>query len=192
MHLKTPGRRRGDTGAMKSHRPALAAPAVALCALTLPGCDGHPPAATPNPAETSFTALVAECTRTVDARTPVVAATDSGAWSQTGYSPALVQGEVRRTESPATPYVGKIVVKDNIARATAPTEAQARALAPTPDHVLANRTHTFVYSYDGTRWHWQNGMRLSKSPTQADTTEPLALADVETADGGGLAGCLPR
>lgn len=160
--------------------------AALLAIVLLAGCRKAPEP--PSPAETEFNALVAACTRTVAARPAVVRPDSQGGWSKTGYSAALVQGEVQRTESPATPYVGKIVVKDNEARATAPTEAEASAITVTPAHLLANRTHTFIYSFDGTRWRWQNGMRLTKVPSQTDATQPLALADVPA----GFAGCLPR
>ena len=116
----------------------------------------------------------------------------SGEWIKTGYSPALVQPEVTRTESAVTPYVGKIVIKDNEARATAATEAEAKAITLTPSHLLSNRTHTLVYSFDGTQWRWQNGQRLTKMPGQNDRVELVTLAEVSAAGPKGFAGCVPR
>lgn len=149
------------------------------------------PAAPANVAETRFDAIVAACTQSVAGRTPTVRPTEPGTWAKVGYGPALVQRELTRTESPITPYVGKIVVKDNEARATAPTEAAAQAITLTPAHLLSNRTHTFVYRFDGKAWHWNNGSRFTKTPSQSDTTEALTLADV-SAPSKGFAGCLPR
>jgi len=187
MRIKTSHGRTGHTRRVPSlillpPRRMAALLAAALAA----GCGKAPEP--PSAAETEFNALVASCTQAVAARPAVVRPDSQGGWSKTGYSAALVQGEVQRTESPATPYVGKIVVKDNEARATAGTEAAAGAITLTPAHLLANRTHTFIYSFDGTRWQWRNGMRLAKAPPQTDTTEPLALADMMAR----FPGCLPR
>ncbi|WP_298211155.1 hypothetical protein [Acidovorax sp.] len=180
-----------------SHWPQQAAAlAFALSALALTGCDritGEPKAApaAPSMAETDFDALVAACTQSVAGRTDSVRATEKGEWTKVGHSPALVQREVTRTESPITPYVGKIVIKDNEARATAPTEAEAQTITLTPAHLLSNRTHTFVYRFDGKTWHWNNGSRFTKTPSQSDTTEALSQADVSV-PAEGFAGCLPR
>lgn len=181
--------------ALFSHWPQKTA-ALALSALALTGCDrlsGTPKAApaAPSAAETRFDALVAACTQSVAGRTDSVRASENGGWTKVGHSPALVQREVTRTESPITPYVGKIVIKDNEARATAPTEAEAQAITLTPAHLLSNRTHTFVYRFDGKAWQWNNGSRFTKTPSQSDTTQALTLADV-SAPGDGFAGCLPR
>lgn len=167
-------------------RPCLAA--LAAGAL-LAGCDKAPQRL--SAAEAEFNALVAACTQSVAARPAVVRPEGPGRWTKTGYSAALVQGDVERTDVPATPYVGKIVIKDNHARAIAETEAAASAITLAPVHLLANRTHTFIYSHDGTRWRWQNGMRLDKVPSQGDTTVPLTLADAQATDDHGFAGCLP-
>jgi hypothetical protein len=113
-------------------------------------------------------------------------------WAKTGYSPAQVQPEVSATESTVTPFVGKLVIKDNEARATAPTEAEAQAITLTPTHLLSNRTHTLVYSFDGTQWHWQNGQRLTKTPGQNDVMVGLTHAEVSAPGPAGFAGCLPK
>ena len=165
------------------------------CVLALLGC--HQSASTDtaasarSAAEADFNALVAACTQSVAARTPTVRANGQGAWTKVGHSPAQVQSEVTRTESTITPYVGKIVIKDNAARATAPTEAEAQAITLTPAHLLSNRTHTFVYRFDGQQWHWNNGSRFVKTPPQDDTTTVLTQADVALPDSG-FAACLPR
>lgn len=171
---------------------------VVLAALTLAGCDklpGNAPAtattAPPSAAETDFDAIVTACTRSVEGRTATVRPHGPGEWVKLGHSPALVQREVTRTESSITPYVGKIVVKDNEARATAPTEAAARAITLTPAHLLSNRTHTFVYRFDGRQWHWANGSRFTKTPSQSDVTVEVTQAELAAADSG-FAGCLPR
>lgn len=169
--------------------PALRPLIAASCLLALLGCDK--PASTGTPAEADFDAIVASCTQSVAGRTPTVQANDKGEWVKTGHSPAQVQREVTRTESPITPYVGKIVIKDNEARATAPTEAAANAITLTPAHLLSNRTHSFVYSFDGKQWRWDNGSLFTKTPSQSDTTVALTRADV-SAPGQGFAGCLPR
>lgn len=144
------------------------------------------------PAQAGFDALVASCTQFLAARAPHVRSGGSGEWTKTGYSPALVQPELNRTESPVTPYVAKIVVKDNEAQATATTEAGAQAITLTPAHLLSNRTHTFVYSFDGAAWRWQNGQLLTKIPGQNDTIEALTLADMAATGPKGFGGCLPR
>lgn len=173
---------------------AVVAATVALAACDRAGHGPGAPAAAPagagSTAEADFDTLVAACTQSLAGREPTVEADHNGQWTQTGYSPAQVQREVTRTESPITPYVGKIVVKDNVAQASAPSQAQARAITLTPANLRANRTHTFVYRFDGQRWRWNNGLRLTKVPSQNDETAPLALADV--AADNGLAGCLPR
>lgn len=176
--------------------PALTAfAALTLSALVLSGCDKTankaPAAVAPTAAEAAFDAIVASCTQSVASRTPTVRANNQGEWVKRGHSPALVQREVNRTESPITPYVGKIVIKDNEARATAATEAAANAITLTPAHLLSNRTHTFVYSFDGTAWRWNNGSRFTKTPSQSDTNVTLTLADVSE-PGDGFAGCLPH
>lgn len=193
MRIKTLRAGWGDTCTVPSTAHALSRPPRAawlLAAALLAGCNEAPP--TPSAAESQFDALVAACTQTVAGRRAVVRPEGAGGWSKTGYSAALVQGEVKRTETPATPYVGKIVVKDNHARATADTQAAADAVVLAPAHLLANRTHTFIYSHDGQRWQWQNGMRMDKTPSQPDASTPLTLADVQTAEDNGFAGCVPR
>jgi hypothetical protein len=153
--------------------------------------------ATAKQANDRFAAITAACTQFLAAREahvgPISAseAKDSNTWAKTGYSPALVQPEVNATESPVTPFVGKIVIKDNEARATAATEAEAKAIALTPAHLLSNRTHTLVYSFDGTQWRWQNGQRLTKAPGQNDAMAALTLAEVSAPGPKGFAGCLP-
>jgi hypothetical protein len=111
----------------------------ALCLVPLLGCSPQAPS---GPAQTAFDALVAACTQFAAAREAQVRPGASGEWTKTGYSPAQVQSEVTRTESAITPYVAKIVIKDNEAQATATTEAAARAVTLTPAHLLSNRTHT--------------------------------------------------
>lgn len=165
-------------------------PALLAGALLLTGCGKTPPSA--SAADAEFNALVAACSQSVAARPAVVQPDGQGGWTKTGFSAAKVEGEVQRTDTPATPYVGKIVIKDNHARATAGTQAEAEATTLAPIHLLANRTHTFIYRHDGQRWHWQNGMRLSKRTSQADVITPLTLADVLAADDNGFAGCVPR
>ena len=169
-------------------RPLIAA-TLLLPLMSLLGC-GKPE--TGGPAQTGFDALVASCTQFLAAREPHVRPGGSGEWIKTGYSPALVVPELNRTESTVTPYVGKIVVKDNEAQAAATTQDGAQAITLTPAHLLSNRTHTFVYSFDGKTWRWQNGQLLTKIPGQNDTTVALALADVSAVGPKGFAGCLPR
>ncbi|MDP3228279.1 MAG: hypothetical protein Q8N13_09920 [Acidovorax sp.] len=147
---------------------------------------------TSGPAQAGFDALVASCTQFLAERAPHVRPGGSGEWIKTGYSPALVQPELNRTESPVTPYVAKIVVKDNEAQAIATTQASAQGITLTPAHLLSNRTHTFVYSFDGTAWRWQNGQLLTKIPGQNDTTVALTLAEVSAVGPKGFVGCLPR
>jgi hypothetical protein len=163
-------------------------------------------------ANDGFAAITAACTQALAAREPYVAPLDApgapnasgasgapdkpgavagSAWAKTGYSPALVQPEVNATESTVTPFVGKIVIKDNEARATAATEAEAQAITLTPSHLLSNRTHTLVYSFDGAQWRWQNGQRLTKTPGQNDVMVALTLAQVSAPGPQGFAGCLP-
>lgn len=155
----------------------------------LAGCSKPEPT---GPAQTSFAALASACTQFLAARQPHVRPSGPGEWTLTGYSPALVQPEVTRTESPVTPYVGKLVIKDNEAQAHAPTEAAAQAIILTPAHLLSNRTHTFIYSFDGQQWRWQNGQRLTKMPGQNDRVELVTLAEVSAAGPKGFAGCMPR
>lgn len=157
--------------------------------LVLPGCKQ---ATVEGPAKVAFDALVAACTQHLAAREPYVRPGGSGEWIKTGYSPAQVQSEVNRTDSSVTPYVGKIVIKDNEARASAPTEAAAQAVTLTPAHLLSNRTHTFIYSFDGKQWVWQNGQRLTKIPGQNDATMPLTRAEVAATGPQGFAPCLPQ
>ena len=57
--------------------------------------------------------------------------------------------------------------------------------------LLSNRTHTFVYSFDGQQWRWQNGQRLTKIPGQNDRMDELALTEVSAPGPQGFAGCLP-
>ena len=163
--------------------------AAALLALPLLGC-GKPEIS--GPARTSFDALVASCTQFLAARQPFVRPGDSGEWVKIGTSPAQVTPDLERTESSVTPYVGKIVIKDNLAQASASTEAAAQAITLTPAHLLSNRTHTFIYRFDGTRWHWQNGQLLSKAPGRNDVASELALADVSAPGAQGFTGCLPE
>ena len=174
---------------MPSPLRSLIAATLLVPLLPLLGCSKPEPG---GPAQASFDALVASCTQFLAKREPHVRPGGSGEWIKTGYSPALVVPELNRTESTVTPYVGKIVVKDNEARSAAPTEAAAQAITLTPAHLLSNRTHTFVYSYDGTAWRWQNGQLLTKIPGQNDSTVALALADVSAVGPKGFAGCLPR
>jgi hypothetical protein len=162
--------------------------AAASLLLTLLGC-GKPE--TSGPAQSGFDALVASCTQFLSAREPYVLPGASGEWTKTGYSPALVQHELNRTDSPVTPYVGKIVVKDNEAQATATTQDAAHAIALTPDHLLSNRTHTFIYSHDGKQWRWQNGQRLTKIPGHNDATTALAMDELSAMGPKGFSGCLP-
>lgn len=196
MRVKSPGGCSGHTRSV--HMPITTTTTfrrsclAALAAGALLAACGDKAAQTPSVAESEFHALVAACTSAVAARPAVVHPDGPGRWAKTGYSAALVQGDVERTDVAATPYVGKIVIKDNHARAVADTEAAASAITLAPMHLLANRTHTFIYSHDGTRWQWQNGMRLDKVPSLGDTRVPLTLADVQAADDGGLAGCIPR
>ena len=68
---------------------------------------------------------------------------------------------------------------------------EAQAITLTPAHLLSNRTHTFVYSFDGQQWRWQNGQRLTKIPGQNDRMDELALAEVSAPGPQGFAGCLP-
>lgn len=168
-----------------SLRPLMAA----MLLLPLMGCGKSD---TSGPAQASFDAMVATCTQFLAAREPQVRPGGAGEWVLTGYGPALVQHEINRTESSLTPYVGKIVIKDNEAQAHASTEAAAQAITLTPAHLLSNRTHTFVYSHDGTQWRWQNGQRLTKMPGHNDSTVALTLADVSATGPKGFAGCLPQ
>lgn len=176
---------------MNMPSPLRSALLLMAATLTLPLLGCKKPEAS-GPALTGFDALAAACTQALAAREPHVRPGGSGEWIKTGYSPALVQPEVTRTESAVTPYVGKIVIKDNEAQATATTEAAAQAITLTPAHLLSNRTHTFIYSFDGKQWRWQNGQRLTKIPGQNDQLEALTLADVNAAGPKGFAGCLPR
>jgi hypothetical protein len=172
----------------------LTCAALAACNKT---AGPQPSAAAVQQANDSFAAITAACTQFLAAREahvgPISAseAKDSNTWAKTGYSPALVQPEVNATESPVTPFVGKIVIKDNEARATAATEAEAKAITLTQSHLLSNRTHTLVYSFDGTQWRWQNGQRLTKAPGQNDAMAALTLAEVSAPGPKGFAGCLP-
>lgn len=144
------------------------------------------------PAQAEFQAMAGACARFLAAREPRVQPGAAGDWTLTGFSPALVQPEVTRTNSSVTPFVGKLVIKDNEAQAHAPTEAAAQAMTLAPAHLLSNRTHTFIYRFDGQRWHWENGQRLTKIPGQQDAITALALADVSAPAPKGFAGCLPR
>lgn len=173
-------------------RAAATGVAVVLATVALAGCsksaaDSAPPSA----AQASFDALVAACTQTIDARTFTVSANGQGEWVKTGYSPASVQGEVTATESKITPYLGKLVIKDNTARVSADTEAQATAATLTPAHGLSNRTYTFIFRFDGQRWVWSNGSLITKTKTTADVTQAMTQADVAAA-GAGFSGCVPR
>jgi len=170
-----------------SPRPWLAT--IAL--ISLAGCSKPAP---PGSAQKEFDALVAACTQFLAAREAVVRPGPNGDWSKTGYSAAQVQSEVTHTESAVTPYVAKIVIKDNHAQVTASTEAAAAAIILTPAHLLSNRTHTFIYRFDGPsqRWHWENGQKLTKIPGQNDATVTLALADVAGSGPDGFRSCLPR
>lgn len=162
---------------------------AAICLLPLLGCSQQAPG---GPAQKAFDALVVSCTQFIAAREPNLRPGSGGEWIKTGYSPAQVQSEVTRTESAVTPYVAKIVIKDNEAQATATTEAAARAVTLTPAHLLSNRTHTFIYRFDGQQWHWENGQKLTKIPGQRDAITSLALADISGPSPRGFAGCLPR
>jgi len=172
----------------------LRAPLVLLLTIALAGCDRPSGSgAIPAPvgaAQAGFDAIVASCTGFLAGRTPAVQQLGAGPWIKLGHSPAQVQHELTRTESAITPYVGKIVVKDNEARAAAASQADAQAITLTPAHLVSNRTHTFIYSFDGRQWRWNNGSRLTKTPGQDDATVALTLADV-SAPGQGMAGCLP-
>lgn len=166
--------------------------AAVLSATLLAGCGKSASDATPpSAAEASFNTLVAACTKTIDARSFTVQANGQGEWVKTGYSPASVKGEVTPTESTITPYLGKLVIKDNTARVSADTEAHAAAALLTPAHVLANHTYTFIFRYDGTQWVWSNGSLMTKTKTTEDITMAMTLADVAAA-GEGFAGCVPR
>ena len=175
----------------------LARPTVALifCAAVLSGCnktsnDATAATAPAGSAQAQFNAMVEACTRTVAARADSIVKDRGGQWVKTGFSAALVQGEVNQTESAVTPFVGKIVVKDNHAQATAPSEAEARAIILAPVHLLSNRTHTFVYQFDGQKWQWNNGSLSIKTPVlPAATTAVTREALMVTGDG--LTGCLP-
>lgn len=180
--LSTRARRLGRTATI-----AVAATAALLAGLA--GCS-KPEAS--GPAQAGFAAITTACTQYLVARQPHVRPGATGDWTLTGYSPALVQPEVTRTESTVTPYVGKLVIKDNEAQAHAPTEAAAKAITLTPAHLLSNRTHTFIYSFDGQRWRWQNGQRLTKVPGQNDRLEEVTLAEVSALGPKGFAGCLPQ
>lgn len=169
--------------------PLLRVLATTALIVALPGCNNAP---VDGPAQAAFDALVASCTRHLAAREPFVRPGSTAEWTKTGYSPAQVQSEIQRTESTVTPYVGKIVIKDNEARATAPTEAAAQAIMLTPAHLLSNRTHTFIYRFDGTQWAWHNGQRLTKMPGHNDAMVPLTRADVDGTGPPGFAPCLPQ
>lgn len=169
-------------------RPLIAATLV-LPLMAVLGCSKPD---TSGPAQVGFDAMVASCTQFLAARAPHVRPGGSGEWTKTGYSPALLQPEVTRTESPVTPYLGKLVIKDNEAQAIAATEAAAQAVTLTPAHLLSNRTHTFIYSFDGKTWRWQNGQRLTKMPGHNDSTVAVALGDVSAIGPKGFAGCVPR
>lgn len=168
------------------------ATAVATAAALLAGLPGCSKPEASGPAQTGFDAITTACTQYLAARQPHVRPGATGDWTLTGYSPALVQPEVSRTESTVTPYLGKLVIKDNEAQAHAPTEAAAKAITLTPAHLLSNRTHTFIYSFDGQSWRWQNGQRLTKIPGQNDRLEAVTLAEVSAAGPKGFAGCLPQ
>ena len=166
--------------------------ATVLCAAVLAGCSQSDSDAAPlSAAEVSFNALVAACTKTIEARTFTVRTNDQGEWVKTGYSPASVTGEFTSTESTITPYLGKLVIKDNTARVSADTEAQATAARLTPPHVLANHIYTFIFRFDGAQWVWSNGSLVTKTKTTEDITKAMTLADVAAA-GDGFAGCVPH
>ncbi|BEU96633.1 hypothetical protein ACDW_23380 [Acidovorax sp. DW039] len=179
------------------------------------------PAAVTQKANETFAAIAAACTEFLAARQPEVAPVTSATpvppasanmedgaakdginggingastatWAKTGFSAAQVVAEITPTESAVTPFVGKLVVKDNEARATAPTQAEVQAIILAPAHLLANRTHTFIYSFDGQQWRWQNGQRLNKTPGQNDAMAALTQAEVSASGPKGFAGCLPR
>lgn len=182
---------------MKKMPVTLVATALVLM---LQGCDrassgaGEKSGAPGTPgggAQASFDAMVERCTQSIAARTQQVRPNEQGTWTKTGFSPALVQAEVKATESTITPYVGKIVVKDNEAQATAPTQAQAEGITLTPAHLLSNRTHTFVYLFDGKAWRWDNASRFTKAPSRDDVTVTLSLDDM-AAPASSFAPCLPR
>ena len=173
----------------------LACAALAACNKTAAPSQ---PTAAAQQANDSFAAITTACTQFLAAREAHVdpfsgpGTQGNGTWAKTGYSPALVQPEVNATESPVTPFVGKIVIKDNDARATAATEAEAKAITLTPAHLLSNRTHTLVYSFDGKQWRWQNGQRLTKAPGQNDAMVALTQAEISAPGPKGFAGCLPQ
>lgn len=184
---------------MKHPFAALLLPTLLAATALLSGCDQPDSAAAPpqldnsipaSVAEAEFNTLVAACSTQLTQRQPSVRANAEGVWIKTGHSPALVQSELRHTESSVTPYVAKIVIKDNEAQASAATQAEAQAITLTPAHLLSNRTHTFVYHFDGRQWRWNNGLRLSKIPSRTDTTDALSHADLAAADSG-FAACLP-
>lgn len=166
-----------------------------VCAVVLSGCnqptsDVTATDAPAGSAQAQFNAMVSACTRSVAARVDSVVKDSNGQWVKTGFSAALVQGEVNPTQSAVTPFVGKIVVKDNHAQTTSPTEAQVRSTILAPVHLLSHRTHTFVYQFDGHRWQWNNGSLSTKTPVQPETTRPVNVGELG-ASGSGFAGCLP-
>lgn len=182
------------------HRAVARAPfrlawTAVLCTAALAGCnkpssDVVPANAPPGSAQAQFNAIVDACTQSVAARTDSVVDNGGGKWVKTGFSAALVQGEVNSTESTVTPFVGKIVVKDNHAQATASTEAEVRAIILSPMYLLANRTHTFIYQFDGTKWRWNNASLVSKSTTQPEATKAVTRDEMIAPDSG-FFGCLP-
>lgn len=166
-----------------------------LCVVVLSGCnkpasDMTAADAPAGSAQAQFNTMVNACTRSVAARVASVVKDGSGQWVKTGFSAALVQGEVNATQSAVTPFVGKIVVKDNHARATSPTEAEVRAIILAPVHLLSHRTHTFVYQFDGQRWQWNNGSLSTKTPVQPEATRPVNTDELAAPDNGFM-GCLP-
>lgn len=168
---------------------SLIAATLLVPVLLLLGCSKPEPS---GPAQAAFDAMERACNKFLAARTPQVRLGNGDEWIKTGFSPALVQPEVKRTESPITPYVGKLVIKENVAQASAATEAAAQAIALTPAYLLSNRTHTFVFSHDGTKWHWQNGQRLTKIPGQNDNNEIVTQEEAAAEGPNGYRDCLPH
>lgn len=180
------------TGLPPTLRRPAALTAVLCAAVVAGGCSQSASDAAPlSAAEVSFNAIVVACTKTIEARTFTVRINSQGEWVKTGYSPASVQGEFTSTESTITPYLGKLVIKDNTARVSADTEERATAATLTPINVLANHTYTFIFRFDGAQWLWSNGSLVTKTKNNEDTTKTMTLADVAAA-GEGFAGCVPR
>ena len=107
-----------------------------------------------------------------------------------------IKAKVRRiNQDPSRPDIGLIIIDYLQLMSTGKrTENRVQEISEITRNmkVMANRTHTFIYSFDGTQWRWQNGQRLTKIPGQNDRLEAVTLADVSAAGPRGFAGCLPR